>query len=509
MKTGKILLLLGLIVCACLICAGCVAEQTSDKQAADTQDRDTQTQDTQNTMSELDYFYEINKIPRPSGNTAPMQEYLISFAKKNNLEYLKDETGNILIKHPGTSKKSIILQGHQDMVPAVETGYTFDFTKDSIETYIEDGWIHAKHTTLGADDGAGVAIILTALTSPELKDYTISGLFTVDEETTMAGAENINPAWLNADALLNIDNEITGETIISSAGGTLATAKFTPECVPAPAGTKWYQLEISGLLSGHSGDDIDKGRLNAILLAADFLSGLDDVKLASISGGSVHNAIPGSAGAVFATSKDVDAYAKAWLESHYTASDPDLDITVAAVDAPEKMYAPAFTEKFLETLCTIPDGVLESDAYGVITSSNTGVITNDGTSLSIESYTRGTNDSKHQEIADEIADSMKKAGADAETEFLCPGWSVSGETEFMQTAKKAYLKLTGKQLALVSTHSGLECGYFAEKNPELMILSIGPTIENPHTINERMNLDSFTETKDFTFEIVKMFCAGE
>lgn len=498
MDRKYITLFLGILFCAALVCAGCIQEKSPD----------TQNPDNPEISEELAVFYEINKIPRPSGNTAAMQNYLTSFAEKHNLQYEKDEIGNILIKHPGTSRNSMILQAHQDMMPAVADGCGFDFNTDPIETYIKDGWIYAKNTSLGADDGSGVAIVLTALTCPELKDCTFCGLFTVDEETTLIGAESVNPDWLNVDALVNIDNEYGGEAVISSAGGTVLNTEFTPVCEITPENTTWYRLKISGLLSGHSGLDIDKGRQNAILLAADYLSCLENVRIAEMNGGTADSAIPANAEALFTTTSDAKRAAETWLASHRVETDPGLDISVVKADRPQKAYSAEFTKKLLNTLVRVPDGMIEKDSYGPTLSSNLGVLTADDKSLKIVNLIRSGSNEKRDATVQKTADIFIQAGAKSEPDLSFPGWAVDGETKLMQITDNAFRKITGKPVKFISVHGGLECGYFAEINPDLMIVSIGPTVENPHTINERMNLDTFAETKTVTFEMVKSFCTG-
>ena len=488
----KIIIFLGILCCIAVLCAGCVSDA----------------ENTDDISEELAYFYEICKLPHPSGNTAAMQNYLISFAEQHNLPYEKDEAGNILIQHPGTSEKTIILQGHQDMVPAVEDGYVFDFNKDSVEPYIKDGWIHAAHTSLGADDGSGEAIMLAALSSPDLKDCTFSCIFTVDEETTMLGASSINPAWLNADALVNIDGEAAQTATISSAGATTFSAVFTPEEKTVPENRKWYRLTVSGLLSGHSGDDIDKGRLNAIMLAADYLSGLEDVQISAITGGTAKNAIPAGCDVVFTTTSDTAAGIEDWLAAHRAETDPGLTLTIEEAKSPEKTYTAEFTKTFLNAVLAAPNGLLEKDEYGPAVSSNLGVLTNENGVIEITCLIRAAVAEKGKETTEKIADVYRRAGADTTYEVLGPSWKEKGDTKLMQVTDNAYLKITGEHVRFVSIHAGLECGHFAEKNPDLMIVSIGPTTENNHTINERMNLENFAEVKAVTFEIVKDFCNG-
>ena len=454
-------------------------------------------------------FYELTQVPRPSGHPEKIQEYLTGFAKAHGLAWQKDNAGNIRIAHPGTSAKSIILQAHMDMVAQVEEGYAFDFAGKPLQTEIRDGWICAKHTTLGADDGSGIAISLSLLADETLCDCSMTGIFTADEETTMSGAASINPGWIHSDAMLNIDHELAGDAVLSSAGGAAVTARFVPETEPAWPDANWYKVTIAGLLSGHSGIDINKGRLNAIRLAADFLSGLEDVQIASMQGGIVDNAIPGKAEALVCTPADADAYAKTWFAAHKSAVEPGLTVTVERAVPPEKVFSISATQNLLTAVLEIPDGLLEKDAFGPSLSSNLGVLRAETDGVSMIIFIRSNDDAKRDAAAENAADICRKRGADVQCAGKCPGWKTDGKTELMQIAGEEYEKISARPLQFSATHGGLECGYFAEKNPGLQILSLGPTIENPHTVHERMHLGSFDETKELVYKIAARFCREE
>ncbi|HJJ47832.1 MAG TPA: M20/M25/M40 family metallo-hydrolase [Methanocorpusculum sp.] len=454
-------------------------------------------------------FYELTKVPRPSGHLAYIQEYLISFAKAHNLAAEKDDAGNIRILHPGKTEKSLILQAHMDMVAQVEEGFSFDFTADAVQTEIKDGWLCAKRTTLGADDGSGIAIALSLLTDESLADCSMTGIFTADEESTMSGAASINPMWVHETALLNIDHEVLGEAVLSSAGGALVTARFSPDTKAVPANAEWYRLEISGLLSGHSGVDIDKGRLNAIRLAADFLSGLKDVRIAAFNGGTVDNAIPGKAEALFSTAADAEKYAQSWLDAHRTKTEPGLAVTIRRTAPHEKAYSAMHTKTLLSAILAVPDGLMEIDGRGPVLSSNLGILRADTENTSMLMFIRSSSDAKRDALADKAMEICSDTGAEVKYLGKCPGWRTEGRNELMQIADEEYQKVTGRRITFSATHGGLECGYFAEKNPDLMILSLGPTIENPHTIHERMHLGSFDEAKDLVYRIAARFCRGK
>ena len=481
MKKYLAVFAVALLIAGCIAGAGCISSQQDNSQEI---------------SDELSYFYELNKIPRPSGELDQIQTYLLDFAQKNGLQAEKDATGNILIHHPGKTEKKVILQAHQDMVPAVEDGYTFDFSKDAITTYIdEDGWLHANHTSLGADDGCGIAIILSALASEDLADITFDGLFTVDEETSMAGAINLSPDWLQADYFINLDGEFFERSDISSAGLGTVTVTAVPETEPS-TGT-WYTLTVSNLLGGHSGIEIDSGRMNALRSVVDFLSSLHDVSIASFDSGTRLNAIPDKATVLFTASDDnLAELAAAFREKTVLPTDSDLKVTVTQADPPQKAYTKAFSKKLIDYIKSFENGVLEKDEYGVKTSLNTAVLNADATGVTLTCSIRSSVTETIEGLLDNLSQKAERAGFTAESSMSAAGWVADTSNELFTVFTDCYTELFGVEPELTSVHAGLECGHISAKNPNLPILECGPDIRNPHTVNEKVNLDTFAKVND-------------
>ena len=452
----------------------------------------------------MKYFEEITKVPRPSGELSAIQSYLTSFAEEHNLEWKKDAAGNILIKHPGSSKKHIILQAHQDMVPAVRDGSSFVFGKDEIKTYVKDGWMYAEETSLGADDGTGMAVMLDALVLDELKDCSFNCIFTADEETSMNGAKNLSAEWLFADALINIDSEEWGSVCISCAGGAVVEATFHPKREEIPVSIS-YKLTVSGLRSGHSGIMIDSGRLNAIKMAAAFLSELHEVKLISCSGGSAKNVIPGTAEFIFtASDNDIASLVTEFAKANAVDTDPDLKMEIdyaALLSAP---WTKESSKLILSALSSVPNGCFKRSASGPLLSSNLGVLRSDADgTVFVTCFVRGNDNAECEIRTAEIQKFFEDAGAETFVSDKFPGWKEADESPLLRRIKGVYRSLFDADILVCTTHGGLEGGYFAEKNPLLQIVSIGPDIENPHTVDERLNIDSFLKLKEFVYALVK------
>lgn len=458
------------------------------------------------TASSLAWFTDLTCIPRPSGNLTAIRNYLIQFAEKHHLPYETDTAGNVLIHHPGTTQKHLILQAHMDMVAAVREGSAFDFTKDAIETYTADGWLYAKETSLGADDGAGMAIILSALTAPELEQTGFDALFTADEESDMNGAKHISPSWLKADALINIDSEDWGEACISCAGGGLLETVFPFNPVNEPAQTA-YTLIVSGLLSGHSGIMIDKGRLNAIRTAAQFLSTLHNVRLAEINGGTVFNAIPAEAAFTFtASDTDIPKLAEQFCKEHARETDPGLKLEIKPAGEHTLLTGNA-TKALLTALTEVPDGCLEKDTYGPVLSSNLGIVRTENGKITVTCFVRSNSDEKRDTQIIRMKSILETYGGVTRIKDTFPGWTASPQNPLLSAVKEVYRNMTGSEIKVVSTHGGLEGGIFAAVNPLLPMVSVGPTIENPHTIDERLHLSTFAKTTEFIFALLQNYSA--
>ena len=505
MRLSPITALLAVFLLAAVLCtAGCIEDQgpafpgTAGESGSES-----------DIPIEMKYFEEVTKVPRPSGQLTAIQDYLCAFAEEHHLEYETDAVGNVLIKHPGSSPSEhhIILQAHQDMVPAVREGSSFVFGKDSIKTYIKDGWVYAEETSLGADDGGGIATALAALSSEELRDCSFDCIFTVDEETTMSGAKNLSPDWLLADALINIDTENWGSVCVSSAGGAFVEAVFHPEREKTPV-TACYRLFVSGLRSGHSAHLIDSGRLNAIKTAADFLSGLHDVELISCGGGSAKNAIPASAEFIFtASDENIPSLAAEYAKSHAVDTDPDLKMEIESISTPLTPWTKESSGQILSALSSVPNGCFKKSESCTLLSSNLGLLSTreDGT-VSVICFPRGNDPAECRSLVAEIENFFEEAGAETSVSDEVSGWKEADDSPLVQMMADVYRDMFHAEISVYMTHGCLECGYMAAKNPSLSVVSIGPDVENVHTVDERLNIETFLQLKQFVFELVKKSC---
>jgi len=451
----------------------------------------------------VDYFRDITKIPRPSGYEDKMREYLIIFAKNHNLTWKTDDAGNLLITQPtaSTGATKVILQAHMDMVPVAIEGKDFDFKTQSIPVIEKDGWFTTDGTTLGADDGCGIAIIQSILSSSTYPNLEISGLFTVEEEIGMKGAAEVNPDFLQGDILINLDNTNTDEIIISSAGGQLISVEFSPEQLNADTGLSWYQLTLDGLEGGHSGEDIDKNRGNAICIAANFLSQLDGVTLASFEGGTSGTAIPSSVSALFGVPSEIDV---ASLSSAYeteikkSISDKNISLSLKKVSSPNKSWGREFTKKLLSALTTIPDGVYTHDESGhVQSSSNLGILKNEEGKIKMYIPIRSSVDTETKEIAEKIAGIMKSAGAEVSLSEVVSGWKADRDMQLVKLAENTYEQLFSEKLKVSGIHAGVEAGTFSQINPKLEIISAGITHTGAHTPDEKVSVEDLQQSELF------------
>jgi len=449
--------------------------------------------------SALEYFEEIAKIPRPSGHEEKIREYLKEFAKANSFACIEDESGNIIIRR-GDPK--VTLQGHMDMVP--ESVSPFDFETCGIKTCVKDGWICADGTTLGADNGAGVALMLSALTAPKLSDIPLECLFTVDEEVGMTGVEALASDVLKGNTLINLDHEDGNSLLVGCAGGVNTEAVF-PKIRTLPKG-EWYTLKISGLASGHSGIDIGLGRVNAVKLAADFMTRVNAEQVSAFSSGTKCNVIPKEAEVTFSTDSDaVESVFAAYADEvreRYAAADPAVSMSLEKTDEP----AAAYDGYFVHALHECRNGVVEEDARGVLTSSNLAAVVDEADAFRIITLQRSAVNTSRDALSAEIAFVFREAGADVFTHSSFSGWLLAENSALVLRAAEVYEQMFGRKPEIETTHGGVECGMIQEKYPEMEIISLGPTIEGCHTVNERMSIQSLDETERFLSALILELC---
>lgn len=449
---------------------------------------------------EFGFFTELTKIPRPSGHLDKIREYLISFAEKHGLRYETDGAGNLLIRREGTSGKTVVLQGHMDIVATAAPGTRFDFENQPLDTYVEHGWIHARNTTLGADDGGGLALMMCALTDPGLGFADLECLFTADEEIGLVGAAGLRRDWLKGKYLINLDSEDINEITIGSAGSTDVEAFFGYSADDSY--DPGYLLEISGLAGGHSAMEIDRKRGNAILILAGFLNKLKGVRISEFAGGSASNVIPMSSHAKFTVpaGTDVDgAFEKYAEECLELMEEPAFLMSVVKADA-GKCWSESDTSSFLNALLTCPNGVSDYDSFGIKTSSNIGVADNGRVVIK----PRSSDASALNALVGRISRIFSEAGAEVPVPEIFPAWKESEDSILVVTATEVYRGVFGHGPTVTVTHGGLESSTVKERNRSVEgAIAIGPTILGAHTPDERMDLRTLTEAKEYLFELLK------
>lgn len=461
----------------------------------------------------LSIFKEITRIPRESGHEEKIVEYLVNFAKEHGLEYKTDDVNNVVITRPASKgyedRSTIVLQGHTDMVCEKNAGVEHDFAKDPIRYVIEDGWMIAKDTTLGADCGIGVAAQLAALIDPAPCGK-IECLFTSSEETGMDGAFGLKPGFITGKTLINLDSEDEGELFIGCAGGLDTTAVFNYIPEPLPADAKCFSVRIFNGVGGHSGDDINKGRANAVQLLARFLndclSSADfKLSLCCIDGGNKRNAIARESSATVALTGDEAAFKSDWdsfsadVKGEYSVTEPDLSFALESVPAPAFTFDTDSAMRIVRGLYAAPHGVLamSADIPGLVeTSTNlASVKVLEGNKVRVGTSQRSSITSARRAAAAKVEASFLLAGAEVTHEGEYPGWKPTLDSEILRRSVASYKKLFGVEPAVKAIHAGLECGLFLEIYPDLDMISFGPTLRGVHAPGERLDLaslDKFT-----------------
>ncbi len=449
------------------------------------------------------YFDEVCQVPRPSKKEEKIRAYLLDFAKKHNLEAKTDEAGNVLIKKAASAGmenlKTVILQSHIDMVCEKNKDTEHNFETDPIQTYIDGVWLRAKGTTLGADNGIGVATELAVLASDDIKHGPIECLFTVDEETGLTGAFALKEGFMNGDILLNLDSEDDGELFIGCAGGANTTAIYPFPKEKAPQGWFFFRVSVKGLTGGHSGDDISKNRANANKLLNRFLVQTMQkysMRLADIEGGNLHNAIPREAHALCAVPMEYKEAVRVDLnifiseiENEYSATEPNLSMDLESEAPVEYVMEQKAMERFLLSIYAVHHGVyaMSQDIPGLVeTSSNLASIkVCDGT-IKVVTSQRSSILSSRKDMSQMVSAAFILGGATVTTGEGYPGWKPNPSSEILKIAVESYKKLFGVEPKVKAIHAGLECGLFLQKYPSLDMVSFGPTLRGVHSPDERM-----------------------
>ena len=450
------------------------------------------------------YFEEICQVPRPSKKEEKIVAYLKEFGKKHNLETKVDEVGNVLIKKPASKGmencKTLVLQSHVDMVCEKNNNVSHDFLTDPIETIIDGEWMKANGTTLGADNGIGVATELAILADDTLEHGPIECLFTIDEETGLTGAFALKEGFMNGDILLNLDSEDEGELFIGCAGGIDSVAEFNYYEADVPDGYFFCKIEVKGLKGGHSGGDIHLGRANANKILNRFLTqafNKYDLYLCEIDGGNLRNAIPREAHAIIAIPEankhdlrtDLNVFT-AEVQAEYAVTDPDMELILSSEPARAKAIDADTTQRLLQTLYAVPHGVyaMSQDIPGLVeTSTNLASIKmKPGNIIRIETSQRSSTASSKQDIANMVRTVFEMGGAVVTFGEGYPGWKPNTHSEILEIATASYKRLFGVDAQVKAIHAGLECGLFLDKYPSLDMISFGPTLQGVHSPDERM-----------------------
>lgn len=459
------------------------------------------------------YFQELSKIPRPSKKEERVSNWLKEVATGLGLEVDQDEENNILIRKPASpgyeDHEGVILQGHMDMVCEKTPDSDHDFDKDPIELVEEDGFLTAKDTTLGADNGIAVAMALAILEDKSLVHPPLEVLITTDEETGMSGMLAFDAKKLQGTRFINLDSEEEGVLTAGSAGGFTYSLTRSMETT-APMGDKAYRLVLDGLVGGHSGSDIDKPRGNAIILLAEAiraLYGQDPIQLASLTSGRLDNVIPSRGEAVIVSKASKEDLTKALDEVKKAHQDLEGDMTfqLEECDLPQEIWAPGLAEDILNFLVTIPNGVFArlKNSDLVQTSSNIAIIDQKDGDVEIVISFRSSEEEDLGKLQAKVDDESYKAKLASQTFAVYPAWGFMEESALRDTCCRTYKDVTGKDMEVLVIHAGLECGCIYDQRPELEFVSIGPNMYDVHSVKERLDMASAERTFAYVKEILK------
>lgn len=468
-----------------------------------------------------EYFDEICQVPRPSKNEEKIIAYLMDFGKKNNLESKTDAAGNVLLKKPATkgyeNHKTIVLQSHMDMVCEKNSETIHDFHKDPIQPVVEGEWVTAKGTTLGADDGIGMAAQLALLTATDIEHPALECLFTVDEETGLTGAFALEPDFIGGRTLINLDSEDEGELFIGCAGGVDTVVNFNYRARPVPAKSIAFKIEVKGLRGGHSGDDIHKGYGNSNKILNRFLWNATqkfNIRLHKFEGGNLRNAIPREAYAIVTVKekyiipfeKYYSNYCKA-LFKEFKCTEAKLSFDLNKVELPKYIMKMTDQKALLNSVYACPNGpiAMSHELPGLVeTSTNLASIKfYEGNIIEVVTSQRSSVDSARQDIADMVASVFTLAGARVQHTDGYPGWKPNTDSEILKVSEKSYEKLFGKKPVVRAIHAGLECGLFLEKYPDMDMISFGPTLRNVHSPDEKIHIGTVDKFWKHLIDVLK------
>ena len=460
------------------------------------------------------YFHDITQIPHPSKKEKKIVEYVVTFGKEHNLETIVDKVGNVIIRKPPTKgmekRRGVILQTHLDMVPQKNSDKKHDFEQDPLETLIDGEWVKANGTTLGSDNGIGVAATLSVLASKDIQHGPLEALFTIDEETGMTGANGLKAGILKGEILLNMDSEDEGELYVGCAGGidVSVVKKYAEESTPK--GLTAYKIIAKGLKGGHSGVDIALGRANSNKLMFRFLMQAEadfGIRISEASGGDLRNAIPRESFSVVLVPDIKTGEFETFIEGYnkmyraeFAETEPDLQFIFEKTATPEKVLNQGDQYRIIRVVFICPNGVVRmSQAMkGLVeTSNNLAIVRCKDGKFEVHNLTRSSVDSAKEATAWRIAAVFQLINADVKVEGGYPGWKPNMNSPILKTMSSVYNEMFGKVPEIKAIHAGLECGILGGAYPNLDMISFGPTIRFPHSPDEKVNIPSVVKFYDF------------
>lgn len=452
-------------------------------------------------------FYSLTQIPRPSGKKEAVGEFLLNYGKGLGLESIMDEIGNVLVRKPATpgmeNRKAVVLQAHMDMVPQKNTGIAHNFETDPIDAYIDGEWVTANNTTLGADNGIGLAAAMTILESTDIVHPAVEMFITVDEETGMHGAFGLQPNFLQGEILINMDSEDEGELYVGCAGGVDANVTFKYNEVEVPEGDTALKISLTGLKGGHSGVDIHLQRANANKILFRFLKDAVsnyEARLASIDGGSLRNAIPREAFCVITVPEEglddifelIEDYTDLF-NTEYNGVENEIKLKAEVTTMPMGLIPEEIQDDLINGVTACPNGVFRRipELPSVVeTSNNLAIVKSNGKSIEVKCLIRSSVDSRKEELASMVVSTFAMAGAKVELTGAYPGWKPNLDSPILTTMSKLYEENFGKTPKVLIIHAGLECGILGTHYPKMDMISFGPTIRYPHSPDEKVNIET-------------------
>lgn len=459
-------------------------------------------------------FYSLTQVPRPSGKKKEIGDFFVNFGKSLGLETLQDEIGNVLVRKPATpgmeDRKAVILQAHMDMVPQKNSNVEHNFETDPIEAFIDGEWVRANNTTLGADNGIGAAAAMAILESTDVAHPAVEMFITADEETGMYGAFGLKPNFLKGDILINMDSEDEGELYVGCAGGIDANIEFNYKEVTVPEGDVAYKVSLTGLKGGHSGVDINLQRANANKLMFRYLKeavSQYEARLASIEGGSLRNAIPREAFAIITAPKgskddlkELTSEFETLFNSENKGVEDAISFTIEPTDLPTGLIPEEVQDDLINSITACPNGVyrfIPEIPDVVETSDNLAIVKSTRESVEVNILIRSSVESRKQELSSAIRSTFLLAGAKVEFSGDYPGWKPNMESPILKEMTKVYEKKYHKTPRIMVIHAGLECGILGTHYPDMDMISFGPTIQFPHSPDEKVNIETVQKFWDY------------